>query len=93
MAYIHVDVDLDEFDTYELVDELCKRLKEIGGRKKIKDDDRKKLNEELQPVITLLNIHQINFPSIITLEDKLKIEVISGVWNKYTLSQLEEKLK
>jgi hypothetical protein len=93
MAYVEVDVDLNEFDTDELVRELCWRFKEIAGRKKIKDDEKKRLNEELQPLITILNLHQIDIPSITTLEDKMKMEVISSIWNKYTLSQLEEKLK
>lgn len=34
MAYIEVDVDLEEFDSEDLVEEVCKRLVLIAGHSK-----------------------------------------------------------
>lgn len=33
------------------------------------------------------------YPSIETLADEMKMEFIASVWDKFTLEQLEEKLK
>lgn len=80
MAYVHVEVDLDEFDTDELVDEIVQRLRAYGKKqlnKKQKDDLKSQL-EDLP--------HQ-------TLEDKMKVDFVLSIWNKYTSWQLEEKLK
>ena len=93
MAYVNVDVDLDEFETYELVDEVVKRLKKAYGRKELTKEQKQELKESASDLLTQLDgVIEAGYPNA-TLEDKMKKDVILSVWNKYTSWQLEEKLK
>lgn len=91
MAYVQVDVDLDEFETYEIVDELCSRFKTYG-KKQLTDKQKAELKLELDDLIKQLNISTDGLP-VQSLDDKMKLDVILSVWNNYTSWQLEEKLK
>lgn len=93
MAYVEVDVDLDEFDTKDLVDELLDRLKRERGRKALSDKQKDKLKEELK-VFYKEMFGITNVPlECKTLDDQLKIEFLKTVWDKYTPTEMEQKLK
>ena len=92
MAYIHVDIDLDEIDTYELVDEVVKRLKRAYGRKDLTKEQRQELKESATDLLSqLCGVTDVGYPNN-TLEDKMKKDVILSVWDKYSSWQLEQKL-
>lgn len=90
MAYINVDVDLDEFETYELCNELSRRFKAFG-RKQITDIQKATLKQELAEVYALLNLTTGEIPSK-TLNDQMKIDLFKSVWDKYTVWELENLL-
>lgn len=93
MPYIQVDVDLDDIDTCDLADELASRLKIAIKRAKHqqKFDEVKELLSECEQLVCAANATKIGFP-IQSLEDKMKIEHLQEVWNKYSLSQIQSIL-
>lgn len=93
MAYVRVDLDMDELETYELVDEVVKRLKSARSRKQLTKEQKSQLKEAITDLNEELNcISDRLFPNK-TLEDRQKVDVIIAVWDKYTSWQMEEKLK
>lgn len=90
MAYVQVDVDMDEFETYELCDELESRLKKYG-RKELTDLQKDTLRKELKDLSSKLNFSFEGLP-INSLDDKIKIDFIASIWNKYTVWELENLL-
>lgn len=75
---VDIDVELDEFTTKDILDELKDRI----NSNEITLKDLKKLFS--------LSLHGIE---IETLDDEYKIDHIKKVWNKYTASQMEQLLK
>lgn len=93
MAYIEVDVDLDEFDTQDLVDEIVKRLKhDISIRKKLTEKHIAALKESVTELSAALKIENVHVISAQSLDDVMKINHLNEVWNKYTVSDFESKL-
>lgn len=90
MAQIEVDVDLDDFDTYELLRELKSRIRRFG-RKGLTESQLKELKADLLEANKELGI-LLDGIEIKTLEDKMKIEHLGRVWDKYTFYQLENQL-
>ena len=91
MPYVSVDVDidLDEINTNDLVDEICRRLRKAGGRKQISDKEKKELKEsysELGEALSRLPTESID---VKTLDDKMKYEYLAKVFSKYNLSDIE----
>jgi hypothetical protein len=91
---ISVDVDIDEFSTSDLIDELEYRLRE-------RDIDIKSINFQLlltnaRKVLKKAEIHipanTHNGLTIETMEDNIKLEHIQKVWNQYTSAQFEQLL-
>lgn len=89
MAYIEVDIELDEFETEEIVRELKSRVgkygrkgmgerQEIEFKKAIKDV----IGEDAAPAV---------FP-VESLDDKMKVEHLQKVWSKYTWAQVMDLL-
>lgn len=93
MAYVQVDLDLDELETYELVEEVVIRLKREYGRKQLTKEQKEELKKSAGDLLMSLNGTQDDGYPDNSLEDRLKKDVILSVWNKYTSWQLEEKLK
>jgi predicted thioredoxin/glutaredoxin len=94
MAYINIDIDLDEFDTDELVQELCSRMEaNVRFKQGITSEHKEKLKKQFS--IMYAELFDIKKPMISskTLEDQIKHEVIISVWDKYSAAELEEKLK
>jgi hypothetical protein len=92
MAYVEVDVDLGDIETYELCDELINRFKNTN-RKQITDKQKEELKVAVTELVAKLGLLFGGNVSISSLDDKMKIELINNIWNKYTYYQLEEKLK
>jgi hypothetical protein len=94
MGYIsvEVDIDLDEIDTNDLVEEICRRLRRAGGRKSLSDKEKNELKESLSDLNDALSNAPLENIEIKTLDDKMKVEHFSSVFHKYTSSQIENLL-
>lgn len=92
MAYVEVDVDIDEFDTSDLVDELVKRMKYQNTRKSLTQKQKDDLKETLSELNQVLSLAPVNGIEIKTLDDKIKFEHIANVFNKYSIADIESKL-
>lgn len=86
---VEVEVDIDEFDTDDLVDELLYRVNSMG-RKKLTDAQKKQLLEAIEPLFEELSPSVDLGIEIKTIEDEMKRDHIAKVWNKYTSYQLEQ---
>ena len=80
MAYVTVDIDMDELDTDEMVDELQRRL----DRDRTPDSEKKQILE--------LGSNTSVWFEIKTLEDKLKMVHLQSVFKKYSISELQKLL-
>jgi len=94
MAYVSVDVDLDDFDTDEICSELVRRIKSYGS-KQLTEKQKNELKDEVSELWHKLNF---NVPSqqeikIASLDDKMKLDFLATIWDKYNCWQLEERLK
>ena len=87
-----VDIDLDEVDTDDLVEEVCRRLRRAGGRKSLSDREKKELKESFSDLSAALSMIPIESIEVKTLDDKMKYEHLASVFNKYTSSQIESAL-
>lgn len=76
---VDVDIELDEFTTTELICEIINRMKSSYS------------NNYKDYLINELKLNENIFPNK-TLEDTLKVEHLLSVFNKYTLTQIEELL-
>jgi hypothetical protein len=88
MSYITVDVDMGEFETYELLDELKKRIKR--GVKNLSHERRKEIKDSVDELNNQLS-GIVGF-EVKTLEDRMKYEHISKVFHKYHSSFIEKVL-
>lgn len=91
MAYVNVDVDLDEFETAELCRTLTSRLKSFG-RKKLTPDDKKELRDAIQPLVFELKMGGIEGIEIRSIADQMKSEVLVENWNKFSISDIDKML-
>lgn len=89
MAYVEVDVDLSEFETSELVDELCDRISTQRKSKKMTPVQIKNLKDELSALIEDFDLKFDNELPKDKLVDTMKYEHIVEVFNKYTLEDFE----
>lgn len=86
MAYVSVDVDMDDFDTDDLAEELSRRIiKSKGNAKKIQH-----LKNDLISLISAFSLN--NTFEVKTLDDKMKVEHFSSIANKYTLAHIQNVL-
>lgn len=92
MAYVSVDVSISEFDTYELVDELIDRLKSSRKSKQISEKQKQELAEELKDMFKFFKLNIVNEIDTSLLVDKMKLEHIIEVFNKYSINDLETRL-
>jgi hypothetical protein len=80
MSYVtvEVDVDLDEIDTEDLVEEFCRRMKNISGRKALTKDQKERFKKEYEALQGVVFEGSINIPGfhvvrISNLEQKEKL--------------------
>lgn len=98
MAYIEVDVDLNEIEPHDLVQELCSRLQSLSRRKAISETDKASMCADLKALLPLyvkLGISAEIGDSNIqmnTLDDKMKLAHLDKVWAKYTWADLSKLL-
>lgn len=82
-----VYVDLDEFSTDEIANELSRRITDSSlSRKKIE-----RMKDDLEALLQKFSLGEKGLP-VKTLDDKQKIEHLSKVWDKYTSWQIENLL-
>lgn len=81
MARFNVDIDLDEIDSDDLVEEVERRM----NPKKWKSFDKNEL-AELRKLFKAPD--ETGLPNV-SLDDKMKIEHLTKVWNSYTASDFE----
>lgn len=95
MAYVEVDVDLNEFDTNQIIDELISRLNNSRARlrkavSKVDVDKIKKIIlSDFADIPELIGTESVDGFELTSLDDKLKMEHLVHVWNKYSLSQIQ----
>ena len=89
---INVDVDLDDIGNYDLVEEVCKRLRNTAGRRSLTDIQKRQLQRAHSILGDALSITPEQSIEIKTLDDKMKYEHLVNVFNKYPLSQIETML-
>lgn len=94
MAYVSVDVDidLDDIDTDDLVEECCRRLRKAGRRNSLTDKEKKDLKESFTELWEALLMIPVDNIEVKTLDDKIKYEHLSKVFNKYNSSDIERLL-
>ena len=90
MAYIEVDIDIDEFDTDEIVEELIRRIKKSVVKKPTKDQIQK-VQTEFAEMMEFFGFSDDNI-TVNTLDEKMKIEHLKSVWGKYTSADIERLL-
>ena len=94
MAYIEVDVEMGDFDTYELAHELLKRIKKdyVPTRFKLTDKQKAELKDALHELAVTLGETLEQSVPIKSLDYKIKLEHLIKVWGKYNASDFENKL-
>ncbi len=93
MAYVEVDVDLDEFDLDELVGAVLDKIDSEQSRfSRMTDNQKAYYNKTINELKEALNIS--NGAGLIakTLDDQMKLEHLSKVFSKYTSAQIEQML-
>jgi len=89
---VYVDIDLDEIDTDDLVEEICRRLRKNSRRKPLSEKEKKELKESYAELGEALSMAIVESIEVKTLDDKMKYEHLVKVFNKYTLSYIERVL-
>lgn len=82
-----IDIDLSEFSTTDLIDELIERLE----RKSVRNHEKSEIHLALENAITASFSNTLKV-KISNLNDIYKMEHISKIWNKYTPQQIENAL-
>lgn len=89
MPQITVDIDMKDIDTDDLIEELSSRLNNDRNRKQIIED--KNLVKSIRDFLSYASVFT-SMPEVRTIEDKMKVEHLAEVWNKYTSWQLQQML-
>lgn len=93
MPQVSVDIDLDEIDTDDLVEEVCRRLKrDFQRRSALTSKEKEDIKEAITPLNEILLITPTKIIEIKTLEDKMKYDHLSSVWSRYSSAQIESAL-
>ena len=82
---VYVDIDLDEIDTDDLVEEICRRLRKNSRRRSLTEEEKKELKESYAELGKALSMAIVESVEVKTLDDKMKYEHLVKVFNKYTL--------
>ena len=84
MSYVEVTIDLDDISISDLVDYICEKIHRVNRL------DKARLKEELQDLYD--EFSGIEGIKCKTLDDKMKVEHLISVWDKYTSADLERIL-
>lgn len=98
MPSIYIDVDLDEFSTDDLIEELICRMRKHspGYRKGFSEEQKEKIKKaalrEFSDLPDLIgNADNPVFP-VKTLDDKMKLDHLAIVFSKYSVAEILQKL-
>ena len=93
MAYVTVDVDLDDLDLDDLIGATIDKIESEGRRRDRMSDNGKasydRLINELKDTVGISNTAGLIAK---TLDDQMKLEHLSKVFSKYTCAQIEQLL-
>lgn len=88
---VDVDIDLDQFDTEDLVQELISRIRYNCRRKgEMTEKQKERIRNEIKQISSVLE--EVPMFRKKSLDDVMKIELLNSVWDKYTSFQLEKIL-
>lgn len=90
MAY--VDVDLDIFDTDEIIEELCSRVGNAARKSGLTDKQITQLRSELSWFFSLARVEEELLTPGESLLDYMKKKYLLEVSEKYTLQEIEAAL-
>jgi hypothetical protein len=86
MAYIEVDIDLDEFDTGDLLSELLSRIGKSSKKKGLSKEELESIKEVVSEYADELGI---TGPIKSNVEEVLKRELLEKAFEKYSLIDLQ----
>lgn len=89
MTYISVDIDMSEIDTDDLIYELEKRLSRSRDLL-VRTKDYERFKDVYDDFYSLFEKAENKNIGDGTLDEDLKLDHIKKVFNKYSLSQLEQ---
>lgn len=90
MAY--TDVDLDIFDTDDLIEELCGRVGKSAKKSGLTEKQINQLRGELSWFFSLAHVEEELLPPGESLLDFMKKKYLQQVAEKYTLQEIEAAL-
>ncbi len=90
MATVSVEVDLDDIDTDDLVSELSDRIRRT--KRMLNGDQKAQLIKEFKELAIDLQFPISHHISIKSLDDKMKLEHLTKVFEKYTSADIERML-
>lgn len=85
-----IEIDLEDIRTHDLLEEVCDRISGTSY-KQLSIKDKNSLKLEFQDLATALYSLGDAIP-MDSLEDKMKYEHLSKVWNKYSSTEIENLL-
>ena len=89
---VDFDVELYEFSTEDIVDEVCDRIKMSYNRKALTDKQKTALIDTFEQLGKALSIQIDRDIEIKSLDDKLKYEHLVNIFNKYSTSYIQSQL-
>ena len=88
----YIDIDMDDINTNNLVEEICRRLKRAVGKNPVSDKEKNELKESFANIGKVLSEVSIESIRVKTLDDKIKCEHLAFVFNKYSVQQIQTLL-
>ena len=92
MAYVTVEVDMADINSYELVEEVCWRLTKKNSRKSFSDEEKKQIKESFLLLGESRSVFNFKHIEVKTLDDKMKYEHLFFIFNKYSVEQIQNLL-
>ena len=92
MAYVTVEVDMADINSYELVEEVCWRLTKKNSRKSFSDEEKKQIKESFLLLGESRSLFNFKYIEVKTLDDEIKYEHLFLIFNKYSVEQIQNLL-
>lgn len=92
MTSVSITFNLYEIDTDDLVSELCNRIQRQRTTKGVSEENRKELRTSIIALGNAMAMPPDTSIQIRSLDDKMKYEHLTKVFEKYSTSQIEQLL-
>lgn len=89
MAYIDVEIDLDDFDDDDIFEEAILRLRRMR-RSSPSEAQKEEIREVIAEFNNVFNMEPAPEMKIETFSDKMKVDLLIPVYEKYSYQQIEE---